>query len=81
MKINPYLLLILGFVFALPSMHAQDNLMAYGHNFDTKGYEGKIDTGATHMAPYEKKDLFLQFVTDFFEPPFIMPATSDWFKE
>jgi len=36
--------------------------------------------GATHMADWEKKELFHQIVSDFFEKPFAMPNTVDWFK-
>jgi pimeloyl-ACP methyl ester carboxylesterase len=37
--------------------------------------------GATHGAAWEQKDLFLQLVTEFFEKPFAMPNTVDWFKK
>lgn len=37
--------------------------------------------GSTHGAVWEKKDLFLQLLTDFFEKPFTMPNTEDWFRE
>lgn len=40
-----------------------------------------IIPGATHMAPWEKKDLFLKLVTDFFETPFRMPGSIDPFKD
>jgi pimeloyl-ACP methyl ester carboxylesterase len=36
--------------------------------------------GSTHGAAWEKKDLFLELVDAFFEKPFAMPATVDWFK-
>lgn len=37
--------------------------------------------GATHRAPWEKKDLFLQLAADFFDKPFKKPDTKDWFRE
>lgn len=37
--------------------------------------------GATHSSPWEKKDLFLQLATDFFDKPFKKPDTRDWFRE
>jgi pimeloyl-ACP methyl ester carboxylesterase len=37
--------------------------------------------GSTHGAAWEKKELFLELVDTFFEKPFAMPATVDWFKE
>lgn len=36
--------------------------------------------GSTHGASNEKKDLFLQLLYNFFDKPFTMPATEDWFK-
>jgi pimeloyl-ACP methyl ester carboxylesterase len=40
-----------------------------------------IIPGATHGAAFEKQDLFLEIVTDFFEKPFAMPSTIDRFKD
>jgi pimeloyl-ACP methyl ester carboxylesterase len=37
--------------------------------------------GSTHGAALEKKDLFLQFVKDFFENPFTMPSTTQWYDQ
>lgn len=39
-----------------------------------------IIPGATHGAAWEKKDLFLIIMNDFFNKPFKMPDTADWFK-
>jgi len=39
-----------------------------------------IIPGATHGAAWEKKDLFLMIMYDFFNEPFKMPDTADWFK-
>jgi len=39
-----------------------------------------IIPGATHGASWEKKELFLSILDDFFEDKFIMPDTRDWFK-
>ena len=36
--------------------------------------------GTTHGASWEKKDLFLGLLFDFFDKPFTMPTTEDWFK-
>jgi pimeloyl-ACP methyl ester carboxylesterase len=36
--------------------------------------------GTTHGAPWEKKDLFFKLLFDFFDKPFTMPTTEDWFK-
>lgn len=36
--------------------------------------------GTTHGASWEKKELFLNLLADFFDKPFSMPATEDWFK-
>ncbi len=36
--------------------------------------------GTTHMGPWEKKDLFYKILYDFFDKPFTMPTTEDWFK-
>jgi pimeloyl-ACP methyl ester carboxylesterase len=36
--------------------------------------------GSTHGAAWEKKELFQQLVDEFFEKPFAMPNTVDWFK-
>lgn len=40
-----------------------------------------IIPGATHAAAWEKQDLFLELVSDFFEKPFAMPSTIDWYKD
>jgi len=40
-----------------------------------------IIPGATHGAAWEKQDLFLEIVTDFFDKPFAMPSTIDWYKD
>lgn len=37
--------------------------------------------GATHGGSWEKKTEFLQIMNDFFNKPFTMPDTKDWFKE
>lgn len=39
-----------------------------------------IIPGATHGAPLEKKELFFKLLSDFFDKPFTMPTTEDWFK-
>jgi pimeloyl-ACP methyl ester carboxylesterase len=39
-----------------------------------------IIPGATHGASWEKKDLFLSLLYDFFDKPFTMPSTEDWYK-
>ena len=39
-----------------------------------------IIPGTTHGASWEKKDLFLSILDDFFEDKFIMPDTRDWFR-
>ncbi|WP_214073853.1 alpha/beta hydrolase [Mucilaginibacter sp. dw_454] len=36
--------------------------------------------GTTHAGPWEKKDLFFELLFDFFDKPFTMPTTEDWFK-
>ena len=36
--------------------------------------------GATHGAPWEKKTFFLKLLDDFFNNPFKMPDTKDWFN-
>lgn len=36
--------------------------------------------GATHGGAWEKKDLFLQLMNDFFNKPFVMPDTKNWFQ-
>lgn len=36
--------------------------------------------GTTHGASWEKKDLFLELLYDFFDKPFTMPSTEDWYK-
>jgi pimeloyl-ACP methyl ester carboxylesterase len=35
--------------------------------------------GATHGGAWEKKDLFLTIMNDFFNKPFTMPDTKDWY--
>ena len=40
-----------------------------------------IIPGATHGASWEKKEFFLKVLDDFFNKPFEMPTTADWFKE
>ncbi len=37
--------------------------------------------GSTHGGAWEKKEMFLQILDDFFNKPFTMPTTEDWFKE
>lgn len=37
--------------------------------------------GATHGASWQKKDLFMKILADFFDKPFSMPTTEDWYKE
>jgi hypothetical protein len=39
-----------------------------------------IIPGATHGAPLEKRELFFKLLSDFFDKPFTMPTTEDWFK-
>ena len=39
-----------------------------------------IIPGATHGAAWGRKELFLQIAFDFFEKPFEMPNTKDWFS-
>ena len=34
--------------------------------------------GTTHGAAWEKRDLFLQILTDFFDKPFTMPSEKDF---
>ncbi len=36
--------------------------------------------GTTHSAGWEKPELFLSLMDNFFEKPFIMPDSKDWFK-
>ena len=36
--------------------------------------------GATHGGAWEKKDLFLQIMNDFFNKPFTMPDTKNWYS-
>lgn len=36
--------------------------------------------GATHGGALEKKDLFLQIMNDFFNKPFTMPDTKNWYS-
>ena len=36
--------------------------------------------GATHNGSWEQQKLFHQFLIDFFEKPFSMPDTKEWFK-
>ena len=40
-----------------------------------------IIPGSTHGASLEKKELFLQIVDDFFEKPFNMPSTIQWYED
>jgi pimeloyl-ACP methyl ester carboxylesterase len=40
-----------------------------------------IIPGSTHGAAWEKQALFMQLLNDFFEKPFEMPTTEDWYKE
>ncbi|MEP6674881.1 MAG: alpha/beta hydrolase [Ferruginibacter sp.] len=37
--------------------------------------------GTTHGEAWDKKDQFLKILFDFFDKPFTMPDTADWFKE
>ncbi len=37
--------------------------------------------GSTHGGAWEKKDMFLQILNDFFNKPFSMPDTRDWFTD
>lgn len=37
--------------------------------------------GATHGGAWEQKERFLEIMNDFFNKPFTMPTTEDWFKE
>ncbi len=37
--------------------------------------------GATHGGAWEKKDLFLLIMNDFFNKPFTMPDTKSWFSQ
>jgi len=37
--------------------------------------------GATHGGAWEQKEAFLKILNDFFNKPFRMPTTEDWFKE
>jgi len=39
-----------------------------------------IIPGATHGAAWEKKELFLMIVDEFFNKPFKMPDTKEWFQ-
>lgn len=39
-----------------------------------------IIPGATHGAAWEKKEFFLKIMTDFFDKPFTMPDTKDWYE-
>ncbi len=36
--------------------------------------------GATHGAAWEKQDLFMKIMEDFFDKPFKMPSTEDWYR-
>ena len=36
--------------------------------------------GATHGGTWEKQDLFLTIMNDFFNKPFTMPDTKNWFQ-
>jgi len=36
--------------------------------------------GATHGGAWEKKELFLTIMNDFFNQPFKMPDTRSWFE-
>ena len=40
-----------------------------------------IIPGATHGACWDKKDLFMTILSDFFDKPFEMPTTEDWYRE
>lgn len=37
--------------------------------------------GSTHGGAWEKKEMFLKIMEDFFNQPFTMPDTADWFSE
>ncbi len=37
--------------------------------------------GSTHGGAWEKKEMFLQIMNDFFNQPFKMPDTKEWFTE
>ena len=37
--------------------------------------------GATHGGAWEQKERFIKIMDDFFNKPFMMPTTEDWFKE
>ncbi len=37
--------------------------------------------GSTHGGAWEKQDMFLTILNNFFMKPFSMPTTEDWFKE
>jgi pimeloyl-ACP methyl ester carboxylesterase len=37
--------------------------------------------GSTHGGAWEKKEMFLQIMNDFFNKPFTMPDTKEWFTE
>ncbi len=37
--------------------------------------------GATHGGSWEKKEQFIKIMNDFFNEPFTMPDTKDWFTE
>lgn len=37
--------------------------------------------GSTHGGAWEKKEMFLKIMEDFFNELFTMPDTADWFKE
>jgi pimeloyl-ACP methyl ester carboxylesterase len=37
--------------------------------------------GSTHGASWNKRTLFMQLLNDFFDKPFEMPTTEDWYKE
>ncbi len=36
--------------------------------------------GATHGAAWEKQDIFMKIMEDFFDKPFRMPSTEDWYR-
>ena len=40
-----------------------------------------IVPGATHSGCWDKKDLFMTILSEFFDKPFEMPTTEDWLKE
>jgi pimeloyl-ACP methyl ester carboxylesterase len=40
-----------------------------------------IIPGSTHGAAWEKQALFMQLLNNFFEKPFDMPTTEDWYRE